>query len=149
MKKQAILLAHFGTSHADTREKTIGAVERDVRAAFPDWEVRGAFTSGMILRILKKQGISLQSVPEALESLLAEGFERVVIQPTHMICGEEYDKLRAQAEPFREKFAAFSMGLPLRKSAGSTIKSFPGKMGKPWSSWATAPPTLPTQCIRP
>ena len=38
MKKQAILLAHFGTSHADTREKTIGAVERDVRAAFPDWE---------------------------------------------------------------------------------------------------------------
>ena len=116
MKKQAILLAHFGTSHADTREKTIGAVERDVRAAFPDWEVRGAFTSGMILRILKKQGISLQSVPEALESLLAEGFERVVIQPTHMICGEEYDKLRAQAEPFREKFAAFSMGLPLLSS---------------------------------
>ena len=116
MKKQAILLAHFGTSHADTREKTIGAVEREVRAAFPEWEVRGAFTSGMILRILKKQGIKLQSVPEALETLLAEGFERILIQPTHMICGEEYDKLRFQAEPFRDRFAEFSVGLPLLSS---------------------------------
>lgn len=116
MKKQAILLAHFGTSHADTREKTIGAVEREAKAAFPDWEVRGAFTSGMILRILKKQGICLQSVPEALETLLKEGFERVVIQPTHMICGEEYDKLRMQAEPYREKFPEFSVGKPLLSS---------------------------------
>lgn len=118
MKKQALLLAHFGTSHADTREKTIGAVERDAREAFPDWEVRGAFTSGMILRALKKQGLSLQSVPEALEDLQNAGFERVVIQPTHMICGEEYDKLRAQAEPFRSSFAEFSVGRPLLSSTG-------------------------------
>lgn len=113
MMKQAILLAHFGTSHRETREKTIFAVEREAKAAFPDWEVRSAFTSGMILRVLKKQGILYDSVPEALARLRDEGYERVLIQPTHMICGMEYDKLRFQAEPFRADFAAFAVGMPL------------------------------------
>lgn len=118
MKKQAILLAHFGTSHRETREKTIFAVEREAKAAFPDWEVRSAFTSGMILRTLKKQGIFYDSVPEALTRLREEGFERVLIQPTHLICGMEYDKLRFQAEAFRTDFAEFAIGMPLLSSTG-------------------------------
>ncbi len=116
MEKKAILLTHFGTSHLDTLQKNILAVEKEAQAAFPGWEMRRAFTSGMILRIMKNQGITIASVPEALEDLLTEEFTDVIVQPSHLICGEEYDKLRGLAEPYRQYFKNFSIGKPLLAS---------------------------------
>ena len=65
-EKKAILAVSFGTSHKETREKTIGAIEEDMRRRFPDYQVRRAFTSGMIMRILRERdGIQVDNVAEA------------------------------------------------------------------------------------
>ncbi|MGI6028116.1 MAG: sirohydrochlorin cobaltochelatase [Candidatus Heteroscillospira sp.] len=112
--KKAILAVSFGTSHLDTLEKNIAAIERDLALAMPDREPRRAFTSGMIMKkLLERDGLSIPNTAEALEALADEGFEDVVIQPTHVLNGDEYDKLRAQAAPYEERFERMSFGAPL------------------------------------
>ena len=114
--KQALLAVSFGTSHLDTLEKTIAAIERDMAAALPGYALRRAFTSGMILRKLRERdGLEIDDVPAALARLEAEGFARVVLQPTHIINGEEYDKLMAQARPWADRLE-IRAGLPLLTS---------------------------------
>ncbi len=111
--KQAILVVSFGTSYHDTLEKTILATEHAIARAFPSWEVRRAFTSGMILRKLKERdGISIDNVTEALNRLFQENFTRVVVQPTHVMHGEEYEKLTRMVNPWREQLQ-ISIGMPL------------------------------------
>lgn len=112
--KKAILAVSFGTSHADTLEKTIGAIEADLAAAFPDRQLFRAFTSGMIVKKLnRRDGLAIRTVSQALEALAGEGYEDVVLQSTHVINGEEWDKLRAQAAPFAGQFHRLSFGMPL------------------------------------
>ena len=82
-------------------------------AAFPGRTLRRAFTSGMILRKLEKEGTHIDDVPQALERLADEGYVDVVVQPTHILNGDEYDKLMAQAAPFAGRFARLSFGKPL------------------------------------
>lgn len=137
MGKQAILLVHFGTSRMDALERAVWAVERETRAAYPGWEVRGAFTNRVLLQILQKHGIQLQQVPEALNALKAEGCRRVIIQPTYVICGEEYEKLRSLAETYRMHFAQLAVGRPLlsstedmRKICRFCAREFPRKEGE-------------------
>ena len=65
MDRQAILAVSFGTSHFDTLEKTIAAIEAELAAAFPERTLRRAFTSGMILRKLEKEGTHIDDVPQA------------------------------------------------------------------------------------
>ena len=113
MDKKAILAVSFGTSHFDTLEKTIAAIEADLAAAFPDRALFRAFTSGMILRKLEKEGTHIDDVPQALERLAAEGYADVAVQPTHILNGDEYDKLLAQAAPFAGRFARLAFGKPL------------------------------------
>lgn len=118
MSKKAILAVSFGTSHWDTLEKNIAAIERDLAAAYPDWEVRRAFTSGMILRKLRQRdGVEIDDTAQALARLHREGFDTVVVQPTHVMNGEEYDKLAEQAAPWEERFARFVVGRPLLTGA--------------------------------
>ena len=112
--KKAILAVSFGTTYHDTLEKTIGAIEADLAAAFPDRTLRRAFTSGMIIRRLKERdGLAIDNVTEALERLAAEGYEDVVLQSTHVMNGDERDKMMAQASPFASRFARFAIGAPL------------------------------------
>lgn len=111
--KKALLAVSFGTSHLDTLAKTIAVIEADLAAAFPDRTLRRAFTSGMILRRLAKEGLVIDDVPAALERLAAEGYGDVLIQPTHVMNGDEYDKLAEQAAPFQGRFAALRLGAPL------------------------------------
>ena len=113
-RKKALLVVSFGTSHLDTLEKTISAIERDLAAAFPDRTCRRAFTSGMILRKLaERDGLRIPDVPAALAELEKEGYADVLLQPTHIMNGEEYDKLRLQAAPFAGRFERMSFGSPL------------------------------------
>ena len=106
MDRQAILAVSFGTSHFDTLEKTIAAIEADLAAAFPGRTLRRAFTSGMILRKLEREGTHIDDVPQALEHLAVEGYADVVVQPTHILNGDEYDKLMAQAAPAKASICA-------------------------------------------
>ena len=94
MEGKALLAVSFGTTHEDTLEKNIAAIERDLAAAFPERTLRRAFTSGMVLRRWKKErGVEIDDVPAALERLAGEGYTDLLLQPTHVVNGEEYHKM--------------------------------------------------------
>ncbi len=112
-RKVAVLVISFGTSYADTREKTIGAVERAIQDAFPQADVYRAFTSGVILRKMRKNGIKIENTEEALERLRQMGYTEVYCQPTHIIGGEEYDKLCVSAAKYVGQFSVLRIGRPL------------------------------------
>lgn len=118
MEGKALLAVSFGTSYEDTLEKNIAAIERDLAAAFPERTLRRAFTSGMILRRWKRErGVEIDDVPAALERLAGEGYADILIQPTHVMNGEEYHKLADQAEGFRSRFDKLTVGVPLLTAA--------------------------------
>lgn len=126
-EKKAILVVSFGTSHAETREKTIGAIERDIAEAHPEYEIRRAFTSGMILKVLEKRdGIVIDNVAEAMNRLVSDGFREVLVQPTHVIPGDEYDGMTADVRMFAGQFAKITIGKPLlyhRSDYGRVIRA--------------------------
>lgn len=89
--KKSVLAVSFGTTHTDTLEKSIMAVERDIFKAFPDYEPRRAFTSRMIINSLRKRGISIDSENEAFFAL--KNHDEIIVVPTHIINGFEYEKI--------------------------------------------------------
>lgn len=112
--KKAILVVSFGTSHQDTRDKTIGAIEADIQKTWPEYEVRRAFTSGMILKVLlKRDGIKIDTVQEALDRLAEDGFTEIFVQPTHVINGDEYEKMLGDISCKEGKFEQLKIGAPL------------------------------------
>lgn len=116
--KKAILSVSFGTSYPDTLRKTIAATEQALAEAFPGWEVRRAFTSGMIIRKLKERdGVEIENVSQAMDRLEQEGYTHVAVQSTHVMHGEEYEKMLSQLEPYRLRMQ-ISVGMPLLHSEG-------------------------------
>ncbi len=112
--KQAILMVSFGTSYNESRNCTIGAIESAVAERYPDYEIKRAFTSRIIINKLKKRdGIVIDTVEEALEKLKAQGVENVIVQPTHMMPGYEFDQLAAAANAYRSSFEKMAIGRPL------------------------------------
>ena len=94
--KTALLVVSFGTTHLDTFEKTIQATENALVAEFPEYTVYRAFTSGMVRkRLMSKYEISVDSIEESLARISRDGFDAVIVLPTLLIPGEEYDKLLA------------------------------------------------------
>lgn len=119
--KKAILAVSFGTSYPDTLRKTIAATEQALAEAFPDWEVRRAFTSGMIIRKLKERdGVEIENVHQAMHRLEEEGYTHVAVQSTHVMHGEEYEKMLSQLEPYRMRMK-ISVGMPLLHSEGDYL----------------------------
>ena len=115
--KQVVLVVSFGTSHNETRVKTIEAIEKAIGGAYPDCEVRRAFTSPTIIKKLaKRDGLIIDDVTEALKHLTADGVKRVIVQPTYVITGFEYDNMIEMTKPFEAKFDKISHGLPLLSS---------------------------------
>ena len=94
--KQALICVSFGTTVPAAR-RDIEAVEAALRAAAPGRQFARAYTSGMIRRTLAARGQAVDSLPEALARLRAGGCRDVIVQPTHFLCGVEYDKLKAEA----------------------------------------------------
>lgn len=115
--KQAVVCVSFGTSVPAGREN-ITAVENVLRHSAQDRIFISAFTSGVIRRILKERGETVYSVAEALEELWKQGVTEVLVQPTHILCGHEYDKLKREAEPWWDKFDALRIGRPLLTDTG-------------------------------
>ncbi len=111
--KKAILVISFGTSYEDTREKTIGAVEKSIQDSFPEYDVFRAFTSEVIIKKLYRNGIETDTVSEALSRLYRYGYTEVYCQPTHIITGEEYDGLCNNIKFFENVFDVLKTGKPL------------------------------------
>ena len=110
--KKAVVCVSFGTSVPAGREN-ITAVENVLRRAAQDRMFISAFTSPTIRRILRERGETVYSPAEALEALRSRGVTEVLLQPTHILRGHEYDKLKREAAPWREKFDALRVGRPL------------------------------------
>ena len=112
--KQAILFASFGVVNAAARTACIDAAATQIAKAFPAYEVRQAYTSVFIKKKLAEQGIQVDSLPEALSKLQADGFSRVIIQPGYLTAGEEYEKkVLAVVEAQRQNFAELIISRPL------------------------------------
>lgn len=112
--KKAILAVSFGTSYKKNIEKTIGAVERAIASACPEIPLFRAFTSPTIRKKLwQKEKILTQSPEEMLSQLQKEAYTDIMIQPTFMITGYEYDKLVQTVEHFYGGFSSVILGQPV------------------------------------
>lgn len=116
--KPVILTVSFGTSYNDNRDLSIGAIEAELANAFPNWEVRRAFTAQTVIDILSdRDSLQIDNVTEAMEKLVADGVKKVVVQPTHVINGAEYDDVLAELAPFADRFDTLAIGAPLLTTA--------------------------------
>lgn len=111
--KIALLMVHFGTTHEDTRALTIDAINQKAREQFPQMEIREAYTSRIIMRILNKRGIRKLNPVEALAQLKAEGYTHVIVQSTNIIDGIEMESLRKDLDLMRPLFKEIRLGMPL------------------------------------
>jgi sirohydrochlorin cobaltochelatase len=95
MIKKAILVVSFGTTYQDGLRLNIESVEQKIKVNFPEYEVRRAFTSRIVIkRLAARDGIHIDTEKEALQRLEEEGYKEVYIQPLHVVGGEEYDKIK-------------------------------------------------------
>lgn len=114
-----ILVVSFGTSYHDSRVSDIKGIEDAVAAAYPDWSVRRAFTSQIIIdRIQACDGACIDNVAQALERALNNGVKHLIVQPTHLMHGTEYDELMSVLEEYEGQFEAVKVGEPLLGDAG-------------------------------
>lgn len=111
--KIALLMVHFGTTHEDTRALTIDAINQKAKEQFPQMEIREAYTSRIIMRILNKRGVRKLNPVEALAQLKAEGYTHVVVQSTNIIDGIEMESLRKDIAQMKPLFKEIRLGMPL------------------------------------
>lgn len=121
--KKAILVVSFGTSYAETRKATIEAIEEQVAETFNDYEMRRAFTSHIIIKILKERdGIEVDDTEQALRKLKAEGFSEVIVQSTHVIPGKEFHDVVKTVGAFKNDLDTLLVGMPLLASTDDLMK---------------------------
>lgn len=114
---QAILVVSFGTSYNDNRDLSIGATEEAIQEAFPDYEVRRAFTSQIIIdKLEERDGLEIDNVTEALDRAVEDGIKNLVVQPTHLMDGYEYQDLVGELAEYAEAFEKIEVGAPLLTS---------------------------------
>ena len=115
-----ILVVSFGTSFNDSRVQDIKGVEDTLQEAFPDWSVRRAFTSQIILNhIQARDGEVIDNVQQALERAVANGVKHLVVQPTHLMHGAEYDELVETLDQYRSRFETVAVAEPLLGEVGN------------------------------
>lgn len=115
-----ILVVSFGTSFNDSRVNDIGGVERAIAAAYPDWSVRRAFTAQIIINhVQARDGEKIDNVQQALERAVNNGVKNLVIQPTHLMHGAEYDELVDVVDEYADSFESVQISEPLLGEVGS------------------------------
>lgn len=115
-----ILVVSFGTSFNDSRVAHIKGIEDALQEAYPDWSVRRAFTAQIIINhIQAREGACIDNVEQALERATANGVKNLVIQPTHLMHGAEYDEVMETVDAYRDKFETVSVAEPLLGEVGN------------------------------
>lgn len=115
--EKELLVLSFGTSFNDNRRLTIGAIENDIEKAFPDYSVRRGFTSNIIIEHVKKRDrVSIDDINESLQRAVDNGVKTLVVQPTHLMNGIEYNELVGKIEDYSGYFEKISIGEPLLTS---------------------------------
>lgn len=112
-----LLVVSFGTSFNDNRRMTIGAIENDMAEAFPDYAVRRAFTAQIVIDHVKdRDGEVIDNMTEALDRAVANGVKTLVVQPTHLMNGIEYDEMQDTLAEYADAFETIAIGEPLLTS---------------------------------
>ncbi|MBR4211959.1 MAG: sirohydrochlorin cobaltochelatase, partial [Oscillibacter sp.] len=112
--ERELLVVSFGTSYNDARRLSIGGVEDALAAAYPDWSVRRAFTSQIVLdHVQERDGVSMDNVRDALNRAVANGVRSLVVQPTHLMNGFEYQELADELASRAGEFEYVAIGAPL------------------------------------
>ena len=112
-----LLVVSFGTSYNDSRRETIGAIEKAMQKAFPDYAVRRGFTSQIIIdHVNKRDGEKIDNVTEALDRAVDNKVKTLVVQPTHLMNGLEYNDLKDELAGYSDSFEKIVLGEPLLTS---------------------------------
>lgn len=115
--KPTIMVVSFGTSFNDSRHITIGAIESDIREAFPDYDVIRAFTAQTIIDKLKERdGRSIMNIEEAFQRCVDNGVKELIVQPTHLMAGFEYTDIQKTFDEQKGNFDKAVLGKPLLDS---------------------------------
>ncbi|MGM9541058.1 MAG: sirohydrochlorin cobaltochelatase [Candidatus Limivicinus sp.] len=115
-----ILVVSFGTSFNDSRVADIRSIEDALQAAFPDWAVRRAFTAQIIINhIQARDGERIDNMEQALDRAVANGVKNLVLQPTHLMHGAEYDEMMDTLKQYRDRFETVAVAEPLLGDVGN------------------------------
>ena len=115
-----LLVVSFGTSYNDSRVNDIKSIEDALQEAYPDWSVRRAFTAQIIINhIQARDGEKIDNMTQELERAVANGVKNLVVQPTHLMHGAEYDEMCAAIDEYRDQFESVSIAEPLLGEVGS------------------------------
>ena len=115
-----ILVVSFGTSFNDSRAADIKGIEDAIQEAFPDWSVRRAFTAQIIINhVQARDGEKIDNVDQALQRAVDNGVKNLVVQPTHLMHGAEYDELMEAVEEYKDNFETVKVAEPLLGEVGS------------------------------
>ncbi|EFF64830.1 sirohydrochlorin cobaltochelatase [Turicibacter sanguinis] len=112
--KKAVLVVSYGTSYKETREKTIEACEKKIHKSFKDYDFYRAYTSDKIIsKIKEREGVEIHNPTKALSQILEKGYDEVLVQSLHIICGDEFNQLKEEVEAYQHKFKKIVLGRPL------------------------------------
>ena len=115
-----LLVVSFGTSYNDSRVADIKGIEDALQEAYPDWSVRRAFTAQIIINhIQARDGEKIDNMDQALERAVANGVKNLVVQPTHLMHGAEYDEMCEAIAAYEDKFESVSIAEPLLGEVGA------------------------------
>ena len=115
-----LLVVSFGTSFNDSRAEDISGIEKALEAAYPDWSVRRAFTAQIIINhVQARDDEKIDNMDQALERAVDNGVKNLVVQPTHLMHGAEYDELTEAVENYKDKFESVKIAEPLLGEVGA------------------------------
>ena len=115
-----ILVVSFGTSFNDSRVRDIKGIEDALQAAYPEWAVRRAFTAQIIINhVQARDGEFIDNMDQALERAAANGVKNIILQPTHLMHGAEYDEMVETLDAYRDRFEKAVVAEPLLGEVGS------------------------------
>ncbi len=115
-----LLVVSFGTSFNDSRVADIKGIEDALAEANPDWSVRRAFTAQIIINhIQARDGEAIDNMDQALDRAVANGVKNLVVQPTHLMHGAEYDELMEAVDAYKDKFESVKVAEPLLGEVGA------------------------------
>ena len=115
-----LLVVSFGTSFNASRAADIKGIEDALQAAYPDWSVRRAFTAQIIINhVQARDGEKIDNMQQAMDRAVANGVKHLVVQPTHLMHGAEYDEMMEMIDSYRDKFESVAVAEPLLGEVGA------------------------------
>ena len=115
-----LLVVSFGTSFNDSRVADIKGIEDALQEAYPDWSVRRAFTAQIIINhVQARDGEKIDNMQQAMDRAVTNGVKNLVVQPTHLMHGAEYDEMMEMVDAYRDKFESVAVAEPLLGEVGS------------------------------